>query len=170
VTSLRFIASLVRLKSTPDSASNSMHHSHCSLCSASTHRFVHPALPHTGLTGYRHHLRRGTNNHHTTCTHTYEHSSVSHQRHTRPCRPILACQRTPAMVVNHYYGPTHVMSLQQNLAPQQCLVMPSTANTSIMRQNEELASKVADLQTALVQHKPVPQQQLTRLQHPKRTN
>jgi hypothetical protein len=29
-----------------------------------------------------------------------------------------------------------------------------------MRQNEELASKVADLQTALVQHKPVPQQQL----------
>jgi chromosome segregation ATPase len=38
--------------------------------------------------------------------------------------------------------------------------MPSTANTSIMRQNEELASKVADLQTALVQHKPVPQQQL----------
>jgi chromosome segregation ATPase len=38
--------------------------------------------------------------------------------------------------------------------------MPSTANASLMRQNKELASKVADLQTALVQHKPVPQQQL----------
>jgi hypothetical protein len=64
------------------------------------------------------------------------------------------------MVVNHYYGPIHVMSLQQNLTPQQCLALPLTANASLMLQNKDLLSKVADLQTALVKHKPVPQQPL----------
>lgn len=142
-----------------------MHHSHCPLCSASTHRFVHPALPHTGLTGCRHHSQRGVN-HHTTCTQTYHNSSVSHQRHACTCRrraqgrAIPACQRTPATTVNHYCGPTHVTSLQRNLVPQQYLAPPSNANASLMLQNKELLSKVAGLETALVQHKPIPQQPL----------
>ena len=143
-----------------------MHHLHCPLCSASTRRFVHPVLSHTGLTGCRLHLQRGANHHYTTCGHIYQHPSVSRQRHTHTCRhrsrshPIPACQRTPAIIVNHNYGPTHVTSPQYNPVPEQSLALLSSANASLMLQNNALQSKVSNFQTALLQHKPVPQQLL----------